>query len=190
MTSSELTEHIERRQLENYTSGSYLTEIDAAAALDAVLAECALWSVYREVCGSLCQPRPTQDDKGVRIDRVLVPNQRLISLGWNHGVIGIEIKRSGIKIGPPIAQAMDYSRSVWLLNGGIRVWLDWVFIWPLPAQHEAVASILAQNRIGSASSDQWSLLQLKSGEQNLIRISPSGDIRIGAGASGRKAGSR
>jgi hypothetical protein len=183
----------ERSEQAQYTTGSYVTEDDAAAALDQILMKSGLWVVYREVCGSLCQPRPAQSGKGMRIDRVLLPTPRLIGLGWAHGVIGIEIKRSGINIGPPIAQAMDYSRSAWVLDqlGSIRVWLDWVFIWPMPAQGSTVASILAQNRIGSASTSPYQLLHLQGGSgQNLITISHSGDIRIGAGASGRKAGSR
>lgn len=176
-----------------FTFGAYATEEEAAVALDDVLASCGLWVAYSEVRGSLCQPRPTQGGKGMRIDRLLIPTPKLISLGWAHGVIGVEIKKSGVNIGPPIAQAMDYSRTAWVLDhlGGIRVWLDWVFIWPMPAQGNTVASILAHNRIGSASTSRYQLLHLQCGSgQNLITISHSGDIRIGAGASGRKAGSR
>lgn len=177
----------------NYTAGSYATEAEAAAAFDDAVLACGLWTVYIEVPGTLCQPRPAQSDKSLRIDRVLVPNQRLRDLGWAYGVIGVEIKKSGIGIGPPIAQAMDYSRAVWTLSqlGGTRVWLDWVFIWPMPKQSFTVASILTQNRIGSASSDIWTFLQLKSGEHNLIKVSRDGRIEIGhAIVNGRKAGSR
>ena len=178
---------------EDCTFGSYLTEAESAAALDSILLQCGLWSVYREVRGTLCQPRPAQDGKGLRIDRILVPNRRLRDLGWKHGVIGIEIKKSGAKIGPPIAQAMDYSRTIWTLDqlGGTRIWLDWVFIWPMPKQSGTIASILTQNRIGSASADNWTLLQLKCGEHNLIKIERNGTISAGsAAANGQKAGSR
>jgi hypothetical protein len=178
---------------EYLTAGTWATEIEAAAAFDSFLNQCGLWSVYREVPGTLIQPRPSQADKGMRIDRILLPTPRLLALGWTHGAIGVEIKRSGVKIGPPIAQAMDYGRTVWRLDqlGGLRLWLDWVFIWPMTKRHGPIASVLAQNRIGSASSDAWTPLCLWSGEQNLIRIERDGTVAIGtAPANGRKAGSR
>lgn len=178
---------------DSYTTGAYATEADAATALDEILLACGLWSVYAEVRGTPCQPRPAQTAKNLRIDRLLVPNPRLRDLGWAHGVIGIEIKKSGAKIGEPIAQAMDYSRALWTVTqlGGIRVWADWVFIWPMPKQNGTVASILCQNRIGSATTDNWNLLQLKSGEHNLIKVGRDGVIEMGhAIVNGQKAGSR
>ena len=178
---------------DSYTAGTYATEEDAAAALDGILITCGLWSVYAEVRGTLCQPRPAQEPKGLRIDRLLIPNQRLRDLGWSHGVVGIEVKKSGTKIGPPLAQALDYGRAVFAIPqlGGIRVWLDWVFIWPMPKQNGTVASVLCQNRIGSATSDDWNLLQLKSGEHNLLKVGHDGIIEMGhAIVNGQKAGSR
>lgn len=178
---------------EYLTAGTWGTEVESAAALDSLLDQCGLWSVHREVPGTLIQPRPSQDAKGMRIDRILLPTPRLLALGWTHGAIGIEVKRSGIKIGPPIAQAMDYGRTVWRLDqlGGLRLWLDWVFIWPLPPRDGPLASVLAQNRIGSADGGGYYLLHLQCGSgQNLITVPRNGVPRIGAGASGRKAGSR
>ena len=173
------------------TLGHWDTEIESCAALDDVLHEVGLWRIYSEVPGTLLQPRPAQTDVNVRIDRILTPRPELIKLGWPHGNIGIEAKRSGTKIGPPIAQAMDYLRSAWRLPGyNVRILLDWVFIWPMQRQGGTIASILAQQRIGSACSDRWTLLHLKSGEQNIIRVERDGTIDIGAGANGRKVGSR
>ncbi len=174
----------------------YATETESAAALDALLAQVALWNVWAEVPGVMLQPKPCQRDRTVRIDRLLIPNQRLVDQGWKHGAIGIEIKRSGIKMGPAIAQAMDYTRAVWTLpRGGVQVWLSWVFLWPMPKQGGPVASILAQNRVGTATSDHWTTLQLKSGEQNILRVhSPHsgrrGQVDIGSGTNGRRVGSR
>jgi len=122
----------------------------------------------------------------------LIANPRLVGLGWRHGAIGVEIKKSGVKIGGPIAQAMDYSRAVWTLPtaGGIRVWLDWIFIWPMPKQSGPLASVLAQNRIGSASADRWTRLYFKSGEANIIKINNDGPPELGAASNGRSVGSR
>lgn len=175
-----------------FTIGKWATEDESAAALDSILAWTSLWTVYREVCGALAHPRPMQLNKAVRIDRVLVPKSRLIDLGWVHGAIGIEVKRSGVKIGPPIAQAMDYSRAIWTLpsSAGIKVWLDWVFVWPMQRQIGTVASILAQNRIGCAYGSVYAPLHLKSGEQSVIRIRSNGDVDIGDASNGRRVGSR
>lgn len=173
-----------------YTIGSWASEADSAAALDRMLETLDLWHVHKEVPGVLTHPRPRQIDRTVRIDRILIPNTRLCALGWTHGAIGIEIKRSGMKIGHPIAQAMDYGRSVWSLPAGIKVWLDFVFIWPMPPQHGPVASILAQNRIGSAYTDQWNPFRLRAGQETLMEIRSDGAIAIGHVSAGRKVGSR
>ena len=174
-----------------YTIGQWLDEASSAQALDLSFSEAGLWHVYREVPGMLSQPRPSQLERTLRIDRVLLPTQRLLDLGWKHGAVGIEVKRSGVKIGPPIAQAMDYSRAVWTLPGlGVKVWLDWVFLWPMDRQTGAMASILAQNRIGCAYSSKWIVLHLKSGEANLIKIDRDGRIDIGEARNGQKVGSR
>lgn len=167
------------------------TEADTANTFDKVITAIDLFTSYAEVRGTLTQPRPGQVDKGVRIDRVLVPNQRLLSLGWTHGVIGVELKPKGAKIGPAIAQAIDYSRSAWTLpQGGILVHLSWVFVYPYPKEHGALASILAQNRIGTADTDKWTALGLWSGEANVLRVSWDSTVRLGPANSGFKAGRR
>lgn len=173
-----------------YTLGEWSTEHDSAVAFDAA-AGSDLWTIHREVNGVLAHPRPHQVDKSVRIDRILVPTPRLIQAGWGHGIVGCEIKRSNVKIGPAIAQAMDYSRAIWTLEpSGFRVWLDWVFIWPMGKQHGTTANVLAQNRIGSATSDKWIRFHLKSGENTVLRVGSDGTIGIGAATNGTKVGSR
>lgn len=176
-------------RLHAYTAGQWATEAESAAAFDTAV-DPELWRLHREVPGVLAQPRPQQPARTLRIDRVLVPTDRLINAGWQQGIIGCEIKRSGEKIGPPIAQAMDYSRAVWTLPGGFRVWLDWVFIWPMARQVGPIASVLAQNRIGSAESSEWDRLKLNSGGVNVIRVGWNGDICIGSATNGAKVGSR
>lgn len=174
------------------TWGSWQDEKGAESALDAILEEHAsLWTVYREVPGRLIQPTEAQVDRSVRIDRVLTPKAELIKLGWDHGAIGIECKRSGEKIGPAIAQAIDYSRSAFCLpSTGVRVFLNMVFIWPMSAQHGALASILYQQRVGSAYSRNSTKLRLKSGEAGILRIGRDGVIEIGNGSTQRKVGCR
>lgn len=177
-------------RLHAYTQGEWDTEVESAAAFDATI-DPDLWRIHREVRGRLIHPRPQQVDKTLRIDRVLVPAPRLIDAGWANGIIGCEIKKSGVKIGPVIAQAMDYSRAVWTLEpGSFRVWLDWTFIWPMAKQSGPIASVLSQNRLGSATSDAWTRIQFKSGENNIVTVGRDGQIRLGAATNGAKVGSR
>ena len=160
--------------------------------LDEVVARTGLFTSYAEVPGTLIQPRPGVIDKGMRIDRLLVPNQTLIGHGWRHGVIGIEAKPLGAKLGPALAQAMDYTRSAFTLpGGGFQVVPSWVFLWPFQKQHGPIASVMAQNRVGVVTTDlQWTLLQLHAGEASVLRVGTDGSIRIGLNTIGLKAGRR
>ena len=163
----------------------YNTETDSAAALDGILAHLDLFTVYAEVPGTLIQPRPGQVNRSVRIDRLLTPNDKLLGLGWRHGIIGIEIKRTDTKLGPALAQAMDYTRAVWTLPGSnFSVVAGWVFVFCFDKQHGDMASVMAQSRVGTASTDQWTALHLAAGEASLLRASWSGDLRLGVGANG------
>lgn len=169
----------------------YETEDASAAALDGLLATADLFNVYSEVPGTLIQPRPGQVDKSVRIDRILIPNQRLLDLGWAYGIVGVEIKRSNIAIGRPLCQAMDYTRSTFQLPGSrFQVIPSWVLVWPEDKQHGPLASLMAQNRVGVIASTTWALLHFTAGEMTLLHVSRDGNVRIGTQSSGTKAGSR
>lgn len=171
----------------------YASERDSAAALDDLLERSGLFVIYREVAGTLLQPRLGQIDKGMRIDRLLVPTNELLSRGWSQGIIGVEIKKDPAgTLGPAISQAMDYTRSVFTLApSGFQVMPAWVFLWPMPKQSGPMASVLAQNRLGSLSDTGYGiLLQFKSGEANILRVHRDGRVDVGACSSGLKAGSR
>lgn len=167
------------------TFGDWKTEVESAAAFDKAVPN-ELFTVHREVCGTLIHPRPMQVERSSRIDRILMPTERLIDMGWRFGIIGVELKRSGEKIGPPIAQAMDYGRSIWTLEPSkFKVYLDYVFIWPMGKQAGNVASICQQNRIGSAYQDYWGNLGLKCGGARIL----SG-LQVGTVDGCKKVGSR
>lgn len=182
--------HADRLEL---TLGGFATEADSAAALDERLNAAGCWHVYREVHGELSQARPAQlaASHHVRIDRLLLPKHQLTSSGWVYGAVGIEIKRSGVDIGPVIAQALDYGRSLWRLPDGVRVWADWIFIWPMARPHGTVESIFAQNRIGAAHiTFDGDLRLLCSSSNTLITVGRDGGYRLGHPTNGRKVGSR
>lgn len=176
------------------TSGTYDDEPESCRALDAALGALDLFIIYTEVRGYYIAPRLGQDRCDPRIDRILVPKPKLLEAGWKYGPIGIECKRSGLKLGPVVAQLLDYTRAVWEIKKGYWIMPEWLLLWRLDEIHGPVESILAQNRIGLATPLWGGGLVFRSG-QTLARLSLNGEIRIGAGLNGagrngRKAGSR
>ena len=131
------------------TGDEFATEEDAWSAFDRVMeAKDEYFRVNKEVSGEVIQPRAGTGSAGVRIDRLIVPTSRACEAGWRHGPFGVEGKRSGKKVGPVIAQAMDYARSAFFLANGFTVVLEWVFVWPLDTVPGDLGSVMAQSRIG------------------------------------------
>lgn len=170
-----------------FTVGPWATEEASAAAFDARVAATGMFRTEREVRGTLIQPRAGQLDRSLRIDRILFPGPALRDLGWPHGAIGIELKRAGENIGPPLAQAMDYVRGTWEV-AGVLVQVSAVFLWPVEKQSGPLASLMCNCRIGTVTPDGF---KFALGEEVVFADDrPYGSIRIGGGRSGRKVGSR
>lgn len=148
------------------TTGGFATEAHAVADIKRRLERIDLFNVYTEVWGTnmhtLRGKEKRSDDKtqekGLRIDMILSPKKELIRLGWNLGAVGVEIKRSGEKLGRVVSQSMDYTRTAFEIEkkGGILTVLRWVFIWHLGKPYGDIQSVMAQNNIGWAYSDQYS----------------------------------
>ena len=164
----------------------------AEAFLDAALERCAAFTVYKEVRGWYLHPRPGAEIKQPRIDRLLVPSRDLIASGWGYGVIGIECKRSGIPLGRPVAQAIDYQRAAYPIAdyGGLLVLPSWVFVFPAPKQAGSLASFMVQNRIGSATPRPQGSIDMKIGEHSMLYITQTNEYHVGDITSGNKTGSR
>lgn len=129
------------------TSAGFETEQHAAAYVDGLLSTVSdLFAVNAEVDG-VCHSFHA-GNKPVRIDRVLFPKKKLLSLGWKSGAIGIEIKKSGHPAGPLVAQAEDYMQSVFTFESGVSVCLNSIFLFPAFPCAGVAASVLAQRRIG------------------------------------------
>lgn len=173
-----------------YTTGPWVTEAESVAAFDQAVEDVGMFRSYTEVQGHYVQPRIGQPLCTPRIDRILVPTGELIGQGWHHGPVGVECKRSGEKIGPPIAQMVDYSRAVWEIRRGIWIMVQWVFLWPMDIPHGPIASILAQQRLGNVQTTATERLMFHSGQQLIGRFCRDGTIDIRPGTSGCKAGSR
>lgn len=175
-----------------YTDGFWQDEDAAKAELDARLLRCVnLFAVHPEVTGYYLQPRYLTSEKAPRIDRLLVPKARLIDAGWTYGVIGVECKRSGMKLGPVIAQCQDYGRAVFKSKlSSVSVACEWVFIWPLQDVRGDLASVMTQNRIGGLFAPRCGLLNFKTACGTILDVRGEQDFRIGRVAAGCKVGSR
>ena len=175
------------------TSGEYQTEDDSCARFDAVIeSHPDLFQAIKEVKGWYAQPQFNTEVKDARIDRVLIPQPRLVKAGWVLGPIGVEIKRSNIKAGPAISQALDYSRCVFKIDRGSmpRIVLEWVFIWPIEKAYCDIGSIMTQNRIGCAFATHSGRLTFRTDSINLIVVNPDGTVSVTLPRCGRKRGSR
>lgn len=181
----------DRLQLEGaITAGTWATEADSVAAFDAAVEATGRFHVYREVKGSYQWLRPSQEAKTPRVDRVLVPTQRLVEEGWNIGPVAVECKRSGTKTGPPIAQLLDYSHAVWQIN---HTWFmpQWYLLWPIRTVKSTLESVFSQQRLGGIYLDQRGRLVMHSrGVLAKFNGPASPDLRLHNTVAGRKTGSR
>lgn len=114
--------------------------------------------LYHEIPGQIIQPKPISESKDVRIDFIVFPTSVIVKEGWTNGIIGIECKRSETKCGPVVSQCLDYSRSLFDVGkceipknlGGIKIFIDWIFICPATHPGGDFESVMAQNRLGCA----------------------------------------
>lgn len=186
--STESTEQI--NEVNFFTCGEFQTEQESAAAFDALIERSGLFYSYREVPGCLMQPRLRCKEQGVRIDRILVPLQKAVDSGWEFGDIGIELKCSGKKIGPVVAQMLDYMRSAFLLPNGRTIVLDQLFLWPFCRAAGDVESIMTQHRIGGVWSSDWRPLTFNMSATTILSWNNDGTVYCRNNAFGRRTGSR
>lgn len=172
------------------TGLEYNTEQDAWDAFDDAMRLCQGFTVYREVSGEIMQPRPGAADQTVRIDRILVPTKAAVDAGWKAGVIGVECKRSNVKVGRVISQCLDYSRSAFDIRDGILVVPRWIFIYPLDRVIGDLESVMAQNRIGYVWTSTYRPLIFGTGGMNLIGIARDGTLECKQPPMGNKTGNR
>lgn len=150
-----------------------------------------LFHIMHEVRGYYHYLRPGVDQKTPRIDFLLAPSDKLLNMGWTNGAIGVEAKGSGVKIGPVVSQAMDYTRASFETQRGL-ITPSAVFLYPVNSkpQHD-IESVMTSNRIGIVRQWRWGDIDFFM-SINYLRIRPDGRCEIGniPFASGRKAGSR
>lgn len=168
--------------------GPWLTEADAAAELDRRIAASGLFDrSFAEVRGYYLTHRPNREQKDARIDRILLPGQRLRDAGWTSA-IGVELKASGGKLGPPLSQAIDYTYCAFNV-GPHWLNLEHIFLWPLRPQYGCVQSVMVQNCIGAISDGRHSPL-IFTLERQVIRVNDDGSLLVAPSVAGTKKGSR
>lgn len=172
------------------TSGYWQTEQEAAQAFDKTVDDLGgLFRVYKEVEGRYQYFRPTQDLKTPRIDRILVPTTELKLAGWDLGPIGVELKKSDTKLGPPLCQLIDYTHATWNINGNWMV-PQWYFLWPVEKLTGPLQSILAGQWCGGVYKDQYHRLIFHSAFIIAKLTADDLDIRADNTNHGFKVGSR
>lgn len=176
------------------TAAEFSDEPQAWQMFDAIIERSDAFRIYREVKGEYIQPRPETENKGARIDRILFPTQKVIDAGWKTGgAIGVEGKRSGVKAGPLICQALDYTRCLFRIekNEGELVALimpRWIFIYPVESSLGDLASVMGNNRIGTCSIQRGLVFHCNG--TNAIEIREDGTVRAKDLVLGNKRGSR
>jgi hypothetical protein len=178
-------------EINTVSMGNYAEEPDSMVHFDQLTKDSKLFDrVYPEVCGYVVQPRlNTEAGQGVRIDRICFPSKQLIDLGWLHGPIGVEGKKSGRKIGKAISQAMDYACSAFEIRPGYHVLLEWIYLWPYDRIGGDLASVMMQHRIGTVCSYDYSPLIFKTESGFMLRW--NGDtVDVRNMKAGCKRGSR
>jgi len=187
---------IHHPQAGDLTLGDFATEAESVDCLAAILDHTGAFSVHQEVAGEYTFRRPHQDQASPRIDMILTPSALLVASGWKIGPVGVECKRSSVKVGRPISQAIDYSRALWKLPTFHNQWisLSFIFLWPFAPQHGPLGSVFSQQRLGSIwTTEDDGQLHISSGQHPIATL--------GAGPRtwktypnnmdhGRKAGSR
>lgn len=186
--------------------GQYAAESVGVADLRDVLALSGAFNVYNEVSGIVEFRQAVKEDKSVRIDMILAPTQKLLEAGWkDHGQVGVECKRSGERLAPAVAQARDYSRSVFALrnredsrSGPLLAWVrpQWFFIWPFNPPGGDLESLMAADGIGvvnlcKAHPTGLRYLRFKVGSYNMLEVHEDGQIHVNRNPTpGRKVGCR
>lgn len=176
------------------TIGGWPTEEASASAFDERIRAIGLFRVYTRVNGTLVHPRLGQREQGVQIDRLLVPTETLLGMGWKHRTIGVEIKKSGHPVKDVLTQAADYVRCVFNIAGQADVMPTCVFVWPMEKQGGTTASLMIHLRVGSASFGGHDRLKFSLGEEVLLSDDDYAGVRVRpagmAVRSGRRAGSK
>jgi len=175
--------------LRNLTAGDWPSESAAEEDLLRFLESTKAFAIYRQIPGEPVWKHHFQRFKTLRADLLLLPNCRLVAVGWHGGAIVLEVKRSGEKIGPGLNQLIDYVNAVFAVEGGMAIKPSFGFLFPAHTQGQAVASFMAHQHVGTAMIEHGTL-KFWCGETRILSITEAGEIRLGNVEIGRRLGRR
>lgn len=177
-----------------------MSEKDEELFLIDTLIKTGLFTIYNQVFGRCYHIDPHnlqgKNTSGIMcIDIIAMPTKKAISEGWSYGPIGIEAKDINIKMGPGLSQCIDYKNSLWELDKykwpNLWINLKYVFYYPMEPQSGLIASIMAQNRIGTICKGHHSLLKMNFSSFGILRIEHDMTYKINTSTTaGMKLGSR
>lgn len=134
------------------TSGDFATEEDACDTFDDAMEEHAsgLFRVYKECQGWYMHGKVGAKETQCRIDRILIPTAACKEK-WGFGAIGVEIKKSGVKVGRVACQCIDYRSAVFEVEN-CMIHLNQVFVFPLVSfGNGAIQSVVCNYRVGACN---------------------------------------
>jgi len=172
----------------DYTQRGYPTEDDAVNTLRDFVQGGSAFVMHEKVAGRYLSMRPEQDLSYPIIDAILEPTPRLLAQGWPHGFIGVECKKSGVAVGAPLLQAMDYKQAVFNIRGDSYTYMNYVLLWPWLPYGGPVLSFCAQLRIGGAGFSNGALIMASATQ--LARVTEDGDVTFNGNKAGKRKGSR
>lgn len=150
--------------------GDFADEAAGLVVFDQLVENSGLFVMLREVSGWMLFKHGQSEEKTkIRIDRILMPTNKLLDAGWKNGFIGVEGKKPGEKMGDAINQSIDYMRAVFVSpKTGGRIMLNWCALYPFEYPSGPTESVLAQQRLVTCSPFDRSLT-FKSSGKNLLR---------------------
>lgn len=172
---------------ENITQSGFATEKEAEDWLSDFINRTGCFRVYRQMQGVLLSRHHRQTElPGVRCDLLLLPAGKI-----RTGAIVIEVKKSGVAIGPSLSQLTDYLRSSFEVVNGIHVIPTYGFAFPVRKQHRATASYMSHQNLGTCEVTRSGGIVLFSGEERLLQFDGGGQLEFyRESACGTKTGAR
>ena len=171
------------------TYGDWQVEAELEDELVGLLGQLGCFEIHRQIPGRplyLHHFKPLQE---VRADLLLIPGEKLLKAGWHEGVIVVEVKRSGERIAPGLAQVADYLACGFTLPSGVVVVPSYGFLFPVEIQRRTVAGLMLQGRTGGLRY-AGGTLEFHCGEFLILSLSLERGISVNPQSFGRKTGAR
>lgn len=123
------------------------------------------------------QKADQQNGQNLKPDRILYPTKLAFDSGWKWGPIGVEIKKSDIKVGPVFTQVLEQRQALYYSKHlhGARIMPMIFAIFPTEQIKYDIHSISERQLIVSCRyNDKYRQLQFCTHSRNILSISEDG----------------